>query len=86
MHVQISEDDRKFDLQLAINDCTLNELIFTLTENGLLNITLTNAKLITTDNLALLLGNKLKKHVGSGQPCSITITPTNDPPAFTKDS
>ena len=72
-------------MQLAINDCTLNELIFSLDEAGLLNITVKNEALITTQELALLVGNKLKTAFGENQPCSITITPAGDPPAFTKN-
>jgi len=38
MHVSI--DEQVFDMQLAINDCTLNELIYSLYEASLLTLKL----------------------------------------------
>mmetsp|Transcript_8091 Transcript_8091/g.9661 ORF Transcript_8091/g.9661 Transcript_8091/m.9661 type:complete len:86 (+) Transcript_8091:1007-1264(+) len=51
----------------------------------MLNITLKNEKLLTTTELAILLGRGITKSFGGGQPCSITVTPGGDAaPMITK--
>jgi len=74
MHAKIV--DRYFDTQLAINDCTFNELLFTLYEAGLFNITLANPKLLTTSNLRLLLGKGIVNTFGANQPCTMQVWPS----------
>lgn len=75
MHIKVSQ--QKFDTQIAINDCTVNELIFSIYEAGLLNITIKNPKL-TTSELKLLLGKGIVDTFGANQLCSMTVTPAGD--------
>lgn len=73
-----------FDLQIAINDCTLNELIFTLWSADLLSIPIKSQK-ITTTLLKKLISKDIEKKFGEGQPCEIILSPVGDEaPKFTK--
>ena len=63
----------------------MNEFIYSLSEAGLLNVTIFDEDLITTTSLKLLLGKNIEKKFGYNQPCSITVSPSGDAPAFTKN-
>ena len=57
LHAKYEKDD--FDVQVSINDCTVNEFIFTLYHTGLLKLPVQSKKLLTTDTLSHLVGNDL---------------------------
>jgi len=54
-----------FDTQTIINDCSFNELIFSLSEAGLLKQTFYNDKYLTTTYLEILLGNGIVQTFGA---------------------
>ena len=56
--------EQQFDVQMSVNDCALNEFIYTLFYADLLYIEITNDH-ITTTTLSALIGNSLKKTFGS---------------------
>ena len=76
--------DNSFDLQMAVNDCAFNELVFTLYSAGLLHLPIRGGP-INTSYLALLVGTDLIREFGAGQPCEILISPT-ELPQFAKNS
>lgn len=65
-------------MQIAINDCAINEFIFTLYHTGLLTVPIHSDKL-TTDFLQLLVGPDLVTQFGSGMPCEVILSPTSLP-------
>jgi len=72
-----------FNLQAAINDCSVNELLDSLYSADLLHLPLKVAK-INTSTLKLLLGGDLTTQFGSDMPCKVIISPT-EVPKFTKN-
>ena len=61
MHVKIG--DESFAIETAVNDCTVNELLFTLYEAGLLQIPLVNER-IDTSLISLMIGHNVVKVFG----------------------
>ena len=55
-------------MQVSINDCTINELIFTLYNADLLDISVTS-DLFTTSFVAILVGSDLTNKFGEDMPC-----------------
>ena len=58
LHAKFME--RLFDIQIAVNDCSVNELIFSLYEAGVLALPV-KSKLLTTNLLGLLVGHDIVK-------------------------
>ena len=75
MHAIFNAD--KFDLQFTVQDCAVNELLFTLYEAGVkLPLAL---PILTTNKLGLLVGGDLTTQFGKDQPCKILVYPTELP-------
>ena len=68
----------QFDLQVAFNDCAVNEFIFTMYEAGLLYIPIESKKLTTTF-LTKFVGSDLVTQFGSDMPCKIHVSTTELP-------
>lgn len=67
----------KFDLQMAVQDCAVNELLFTLYNAGVkLPLAL---PVINTSKLKLLVGGDIVTQFGADQPCKILAYPTELP-------
>ena len=81
LHAKFME--RLFDIHIAVNDCSVNEFIFTLYEAGMLSLPVKSAKL-DTSLVGLLVGPDLVRQFGSHQPCELTLTP-RELPQFTKN-
>ncbi len=82
LHQLVTE--KLFDLQLALNDCTINELIFTLWSADLLHIPIRSPK-ITTTLLKTFISPDIVKKFGKDQPCEVIVIPDGDEaPKFTK--
>ena len=77
LHAKYEKDD--FDVQVSINDCTVNEFIFTLYHTGLLKLPVQSKKLLTTDTLSHLVGNDLIDKFGENMPCRLILAPTELP-------
>ena len=67
-----------FDLQIGINDCTVNELLLQLYEADMLHIPLKSGKL-TTSALRILLGKDIVNQFGADMPCKLVISPEEVP-------
>lgn len=67
-----------FDLQIDVNDCTVNELLLQLYSANLLKIPI-KAKILTTSKLRTLVGKDIVKKFGSDEPCKLIISPTETP-------
>lgn len=65
--------DKGFDAQAVINDCTLNEALYSLYQAGLMSITL-QGNMINTSELSILLGSGLKRKFGKNMPCTLTLS------------
>ena len=68
MRVKIS--DKIFALQMAINDCAVNELLFTLYKTDMLNFTVKNVDKLTTTWLTAI-SSDVTDVFGAGQPCEV---------------
>ena len=65
--------EQLYDMQLAVNDCSINELIYTLYTADLLHINIASPR-INTNLLSLLVGRSLKKTFGKDQPCEVGLS------------
>ena len=63
-----------FDAQIAINDCSVNELLYSLYGADLLHLKIENPK-VTTTLLRALLGKDIITVFGAEQPCQLTASP-----------
>lgn len=74
-----------YDLQIAINDCTINEFLFTLYSAGLTALPPIKSDKITTSQLKRIVGKGIETTFGEDQPCETTVSITGDEaPKFTK--
>ena len=64
---------QSFDLEASINDCTVNELVFTLLSTFDVKIPI-EMPMITTSKLGLLVGTDLVTKFGSGAPCQLIFS------------